>query len=65
MQTHYLRLVIIGYDDHWVSLLSDCPVLERHEPGQQRGLEAAKPQHAALVAGIATLRDPNGSSSVW
>ena len=64
-------MVIIGYDDHGVSLSSDCPVLVRYELGKQSDLEAAKPQvpqHAALVAGIATLpslRDPNGSLSIW
>jgi hypothetical protein len=63
MQLPYRRLVIFRYDDLMGSLPTSCPVVERFELGQQRGLEAAKPQHAALVAGIATLHDLNGSST--
>jgi len=53
------------YDDLKGSLSTSCPVFERYELGQQRGLEAAKPQHAALVADIPTLHDLNGSSTIW
>ena len=65
MQTRYTRLVIIGYDDHGGGLSSDCLVFKRHELGQQRGLEAAKPQYVALVADIAALHDPNSASTLW
>ncbi len=65
MQIPYRRLVIFRYDDPKGSLSTSCPVFERYELGQQRGLEAAKPQHAALVADIATLHDLNGSSTIW
>jgi hypothetical protein len=61
--TRYKRLVIVGYDDHMGNLSTDHLVLERYELGQQRGLEASEPQHAALVADIVTLHDPNSSST--
>jgi hypothetical protein len=63
VRTRYRRLVIVGYDDHRANLSTDYPVLERYELGQQRGLEAPEPQHAALVADIVTLHDPNSSST--
>jgi uncharacterized protein YjlB len=63
MRTRYRRLVIVRYDDHRGNLSTDYLVLERYELGQQRGLEASEPQHAALVADIVTLHDPNSSST--
>lgn len=63
MWRRYRRLVIVGYDDHMSNLSTDYLVLERYELGQQRGLEASEPQHAALVADIVTLHDPDSSST--
>ena len=60
-----MRLVIVGYDDHRGNLSTGCLVSERYELGQQRGLEAPEPQHAALVADIVTLHDPNSSTTTW
>jgi hypothetical protein len=62
--TRYRRLVI-EYDNHMDNLLTDCLVFERYELGQKRGLEASEPQHAALVADLVTLHDPNSSSTIW
>jgi len=63
VRTRYRRLVTVGYDDHRGNLSIDYLVFERYELGQQRGLKASEPQHAALVADIVTLHDPNGSST--
>lgn len=63
MWTRYRRLVIVGYDDYMGNLSTDYLVLKRYELGQQRGLEASEPQHAALVADIVTLHGPNSSST--
>lgn len=63
MRTRYRRLVIVGYDDNKANLSTDYLVLERYKLGQQCGLEASEPQHAALVADIVTLHDPNSSSN--
>jgi len=49
--------------DHRGNVSTDYLVLERYELGQQRGLETSEPQHAALVADIVTLHDPNSSST--
>lgn len=59
-----MRSVIIGYNDYRDNLSTDYLVFERYELGQQRGLEASEPQHAALVADIVTLHDGNSSSTI-